>query len=350
MEPNTVQLNDIALFVEVAKRKSFSLAARALHIPTSTLSRRIGQLERAIGLRLINRNTRRLELTDSGSTYLRRCQGLIDEARLAQEQLLSLSSKPKGRLSISMPYSLAIWLLPTSLRAFMDAYPDLECEFDLSMKSTADSQGEPFDIVLRFGRAGSDFQDDNAVVVDEIIRLDNYLYASDEYLEQHGEPQSPADLIHHQCLRTAIDDAHSFWLLTHGKQTERIEISGHLAGNNISVMGTFAGLGLGITRLPSCQALDPIIERHSLRRILPQWQVQPISIYGHFPQQILPAKTRAFMDFIQPQLGPADTLPVQTQQKPPADEMDIDGSAQAGVMPSGSKRRNRAHTPDSSSH
>lgn len=123
MEPNTVQLNDIALFVEVAKRKSFSLAARALHMPTSTLSRRIGQLERAIGLRLINRNTRRLELTDAGSIYLRRCQGLIDEARLAQEQLLSLSSKPKGRLSISMPYSLAIWLLPTSLRAFMDAIP-----------------------------------------------------------------------------------------------------------------------------------------------------------------------------------------------------------------------------------
>ena len=81
MEAPTVQLNDIALFVEVAKRKSFSLA-RALDMPTSTLSRRINELERAIGLRLINRNTRRLDLTEAGAA-MRRCQGLIDEARLA---------------------------------------------------------------------------------------------------------------------------------------------------------------------------------------------------------------------------------------------------------------------------
>ncbi|QWF49229.1 LysR family transcriptional regulator [Bordetella hinzii] len=355
MEPNTVQLNDIALFVEVAKRKSFSLAARALHMPTSTLSRRIGQLERAIGLRLINRNTRRLELTDAGSIYLRRCQGLIDEARLAQEQLLSLSSKPKGRLSISMPYSLAIWLLPTSLRAFMDAYPDLECEFDLNMKSTADSQGEPFDIMLRFGRDGSDFHDDNAAVIDEIIRLENYLYASDEYLAQHGEPRTPADLVDHQCLRTAIDEAHSFWILSNGKHTERVEIGGHLAGNNISVMGTLSGLGLGIARLPFCQALDPIIERHSLRRVLPHWQVQPISIYGHFPQQILPAKTRAFMDFIRPQLGPAGSLPPASPLAAADDESDAadadmllaEGPQAALPAP---KRRGRPRAPDSSAH
>ncbi|AZY50175.1 LysR family transcriptional regulator [Bordetella avium] len=309
MEPNPVQLNDIALFVEVAKRKSFSLAAKALHMPTSTLSRRISQLERAIGLRLINRNTRRLELTDAGSIYLRRCQGLIDEARLAQEQLRSLSSKPKGRLSISMPYSLAIWLLPNSLRAFMDAYPDLECEFDLNLKSIADSHGDPFDIMLRFGCDSQELTDDNSPLVDEIIRLEGYLYASCEYLERYGMPKTPADLSQHQCLRTAIDEAHSSWTLTQGTQTERIPVSGHLAGNNISVMGSLSGLGMGIARLPYCQALDAVIEQHALKRVLPDWQVNPISIFGHFPQQILPAKTRAFMDYIRPLLGPAGSAP-----------------------------------------
>src|SRR5690606_29761061 len=79
MDPHPINLNDITLFVEVARRKSFSLAARALAMPTSTLSRRISQLEQAIGLRLINRNTRRLELTDAGAAYLQRCQGLVDE-------------------------------------------------------------------------------------------------------------------------------------------------------------------------------------------------------------------------------------------------------------------------------
>ncbi|MFJ1302558.1 LysR family transcriptional regulator [Pseudomonadota bacterium AL_CKDN230030165-1A_HGKHYDSX7] len=331
MEPSPVQLNDIALFVEVAKRKSFSLAARALHIPTSTLSRRISQLERAIGLRLINRNTRRLELTDAGNIYLRRCQGLIDEARLAHEQLRSLASRPKGRLSISIPYSLAIWLLPSSIRDFTDAYPDIECEFDLSMKSSADSQGDPFDVILRFGRDGDGEPETPGSVEHELISLDNYLYASADYLERHGEPERPADLAHHQCLRTAIDDAHSYWILNNGVQTERIDVQGQLAGNNISVMGTLSGLGLGITRLPSCLALDPVIERNSLRRILPDWKVQPISIYARFPSRILPAKTRAFMDFIRPQLGPAgapppSSAPVDTgARRPPAAPRSADG-------------------------
>ncbi|SAH96365.1 LysR family transcriptional regulator [Bordetella ansorpii] len=304
-----VQLNDIALFVEVARRKSFSLAARALDMPTSTLSRRINQLEQAIGMRLINRNTRRLELTDAGSVYLQRCQGLIDEARLAHEQLLALSDRPKGRLSISMPYSLAIWLLPEALRGFTNQYPELDCEFDLSMRSSSDSHGTPYDVILRFGRDQVDAGADVNAVVQEVQTLDSYLYASTEYLERHGEPRSPADLAQHQCLRTAIDEAYSHWNLHNGVSSMRVHVDGHVAGNNISVMGTLAGLGMGITRLPYCPALDPVIKRNSLHRVLPDWTVDPMSVYAVFPSNLLPAKTRAFMEFIMPMLKPADEDP-----------------------------------------
>lgn len=304
MESHNVQLNDIALFVEVARRKSFSLAARALDIPTSTLSRRIHQLEQAIGLRLINRNTRRLDLTDAGAVYLQRCQGLIDEARLAHEQLLSLSDKPKGRLSISMPYSLAIWLLPEALRGFTEQYPELDCEFDLSMRSSADSHGTPFDVTLRFGHDRGDAGADDNSVVQEVLSLESYLYASTGYLDEYGEPQAPADLAYHECLRTAIDEEHSHWHLHDGTRDVSVRVQGHLAGNNISVMGTLAGLDMGIVRLPCCPALEPVVKRYSLRRILPQWRVAPLSIYAVFPTSLLPAKTRAFMDFIRPKLGP----------------------------------------------
>lgn len=321
MEASTVQLNDIALFVEVAKRKSFSLAARALDMPTSTLSRRINELERAIGLRLINRNTRRLDLTEAGAAYMRRCQGLIDEARLAHEQLQSLSGGPSGNLRVSMPYSLAIWLLPETINDFTDRYPEVECEFDLSMMTASDAQGTPFDVVLRFGRntdyplsdidtgngngAGAALTRSNGTVVQELVSLDNFLYASDRYLERHGEPKTPSDLTQHQCLRTTIDDAHSHWTLHNGTDSERVPVSGHLAANNMSIAGTLAGLDLAITRMPHCQALDPIIKRNSLKRVLPGWSVDPISIYVVYPSSIQPAKTRAFMDFILPKLGPA---------------------------------------------
>jgi DNA-binding transcriptional LysR family regulator len=321
MEASPVQLNDIALFVEVAKRKSFSQAARALDMPTSTLSRRINELERAIGLRLINRNTRRLDLTEAGAAYMRRCQGLIDEARLAHEQLLSLSGGPSGNLRVSMPYSLAIWLLPETINDFTERYPEVECEFDLSMMTASDAQGTPFDVVLRFGREadypsassdngngnGSPIPSIDGAVVQELVSLDNYLYASDRYLERYGEPRTPGDLTQHQCLRTTIDEAHSYWTLHKGAVSERIPVRGHLAANNMSIAGTLAGLDLAITRMPHCQALDPIIKRNSLRRVLPGWSVDPISIYVVYPSSIQPAKTRAFMDFIRPKLGPALT-------------------------------------------
>ncbi|QVQ24615.1 LysR family transcriptional regulator [Achromobacter deleyi] len=319
MEASPVQLNDIALFVEVAKRKSFSQAARALDMPTSTLSRRINELERAIGLRLINRNTRRLDLTEAGAAYMRRCQGLIDEARLAHEQLLSLSGGPSGNLRVSMPYSLAIWLLPETINDFTERYPEVECEFDLSMMTASDAQGTPFDVVLRFGREadypsatsdngnGSPIPSIDGAVVQELVSLDSYLYASDRYLERYGEPRTPGDLTQHQCLRTTIDEAHSHWTLYQGTVSERIPVRGHLAANNMSIAGTLAGLDLAITRMPHCQALDPIIKRNSLRRVLPGWSVDPISIYVVYPSSIQPAKTRAFMDFIRPKLGPALT-------------------------------------------
>ncbi|KGD98918.1 LysR family transcriptional regulator [Achromobacter sp. RTa] len=313
MEASTVQLNDIALFVEVAKRKSFSLAARALNMPTSTLSRRINELERAIGLRLINRNTRRLDLTEAGAAYMSRCQGLIDEARLAHEQLQMLSGGPSGNLRVSMPYSLAMWLLPETINDFTERYPEVECEFDLSMMTASDAQGTPFDVVLRFGRDTSHPQAavetgngvaHSGAVVQELVSLDNYLYASDRYLALHGEPKTPADLTQHQCLRTTIDEAHSYWTLNRGAVSERVPVTGHLAANNMSIAGTLAGLDLAITRMPHCQALDPIIKRNSLKRVLPGWSVDPISIYVVYPSSIQPAKTRAFMDFILPKLGP----------------------------------------------
>jgi len=307
MESSPIQLNDIALFVEVARRKSFSMAARALSMPTSTLSRRIGQLEQAIGLRLINRNTRRLELTDAGAAYLRRCQGLVDEARLAHEQLLTLSARPQGRLSISIPYSMAIWLLPEALQAFTERYPDLECEFDLSLKPTENSQGGPFDVALRFGReqvAAELAAEDPSV--QQIATLDSYLYASADYLQAHGEPQQPADLSAHECLRTAIDREHSVWTLRNGDRTERVTVQGSIAGNNISVIGTLSGLGLGITRLPNCRALAPIIGRNALRQILPGWSTEPLPVFAIFPSPVLPAKTRVFMEFLRPWLDPAD--------------------------------------------
>ena len=183
---------------------------------------------------------------------------------------MALAGGPSGNLRVSMPYSLAIWLLPEIINDFTERYPDIECEFDLSMLTASDTQGTPFDIMLRFGR-NSDYNlpptgeqgngGHSGAVVQELVRLDNYLYASDRYLERHGEPLTPQDLSAHQCLRTTIDDEHSHWMLHNGSISEMVPVSGHLAANNMSIAGTLAGLDRA-TRMPHCRALDPpIIKR-----------------------------------------------------------------------------------------
>lgn len=301
MDVPIVPLNDIALFVEVARRKSFSQAAKALDMPMSTLSRRIRALEQTLGLRLINRNTRRLELTDAGMQYVNRCEGLIDELEQAREQVQALSGPPQGRLNISMPYSLAIWLLPESLGEFSSRYPGLECEFDLNLRSTGTAAGLPFDLILSFGHETPAIPN---AVVRKLISLNNYLYASADYLKRHGEPKTPAELRTHQCLRTTMDEEHSYWVLNNGSTEEKVSITGVIASNNMSVNGALSGLSLGITRMPQCQALEWVIRRNDLKRILPDWHVEPISIYAIFPSRIIPAKTQAFLDFMTPMLGP----------------------------------------------
>ncbi|MDQ2186784.1 LysR family transcriptional regulator [Alcaligenaceae bacterium A4P071] len=300
MNAPSVQLNDIALFVEVAKRRSFTLAAQHLSIPTSTLSRRILALEDAVGMRLLNRNTRRLDLTEAGAVYLERCQFLIEEARLAHEPLLALSRQPHGLLQVAMPQSLGALILPNALGAFITQYPDLDCAFDLSMRSPATRDGG-FDVMIHFGQLPEVVEGD----VRELVSLDQHLYASQAYLDRYGTPQTPDDLSRHQCLRSTAGPEHSTWTLA-GADGKRIDVpvTGRIAANSVSMGSVLAGLGLGITRLPQCRAMLPALTQNSLHRVLPDWRVAPVSIYAICPSPLLPAKTRAFLSFIEPLLAP----------------------------------------------
>lgn len=292
-----IQLNDIALFVEVAKRKNFSHAAEALNIPTSTLSRRVSELERGLGMRLLNRSTRRIDLTEAGALYFERCRHIVEEARVAHEQLQNMAAQPKGRLRISLPTSLAQLFLTDVIPEFRSLYPDIECDFDLSMRPV-DPISNPFDLVLRFGQ-----QPDSSLVARQIVLMTQHLYAAPQYLALHGEPRVPADLGHHECLRPSMSDAFSYWVLQSGDKVERVQVSGRLAANNIGMLGRLASQGLGITPLVMSDSMTRAIRQAGLVRVLPDWALTPIPLFALMPSRMVPAKTRAFLDFIQPRLN-----------------------------------------------
>jgi DNA-binding transcriptional LysR family regulator len=289
-----IQLNDIALFVEVAKRRNFSQAALALQLPTASLSRRVTELENAIGMKLLTRSTRRIELTEAGTLYYERCRHIVDEARIAHDQLLDMAVQPKGRLRISIPTSLGQLFLPVVIREFTELYPDIECDFDLSMRPV-DAISNPFDLVLRFGQ-----QPNSSLVSRQIVLMAHHLYASPSYLERFGEPRVPADLSHHACLRPQLDQSDSFWALHSGQKIERVKVFGRLAANNMGLLGRMASQGLGITPLPIFDVMERAISQRGLKRVLPDWTLAPIPLFALLPSRMAPAKTRAFLDFIQP--------------------------------------------------
>jgi len=291
-----IQLNDIALFVEVAKRKNFSHAAEALNIPSATLSRRVTELERSVGMKLLNRTTRRIDLTEAGAIYFERCRHIVEEARIAHDQLQDMAAQPKGRLRISLPPSLASLFLPLIIRDFIAQYPDIECDFDLSVR-TIDPISNPYDLVLRFGQ-----QPDSSLISRQVVLMAHQLYAAPSYLARHGEPRTPADLSHHECLRPLVSDVYQFWMLHSGERAERVQVIGRLASNNMGMLGRLAVRGMGIVPLLVYDAMERAIERTGLVRVLPDWNLTPVPLFALLPSRTLPAKTRAFLDFIKPRL------------------------------------------------
>lgn len=293
MEPS---LDDIALFVEVAKRKNFSRAAESMEMPVSTLSRRISELERRLGVRLLNRSTRKIELTEAGGVYFERCQSVVAEARIAHEQLLEVAQQPKGRLRISMPVSFSLSFMPVIFRDFCEKYPDIECDIDLSTHEV-DLLADSFDLVLRFGA-----QPDSGVISRRIANMAMGLYASAGYLADHGSPAMPADLPRHQCLRTHGSRSSSTWVLKSGPRTEEVAVSGRLSINNMGMLQRLAVQGVGIAPLP-IRCPSEADGGELLQRVLPDWELRPLPFVALFPSRLMPAKVRVFIEFLQERLA-----------------------------------------------
>ncbi|MFW7340929.1 LysR family transcriptional regulator [Pollutimonas sp. H1-120] len=289
-------LDDIALFVEVAKSRSFTRAAESLDMPASTLSRRISALERYIGVRLLNRSTRKVELTEAGAVYFERCQHVIAEARIAHEELDEMAQRPKGRLRISMPVSFALLSMPLIMRDFAQEYPEIECEYDLGIKHI-DLLAEPFDIVIRIGH-----QPDSGVVSRRLGYVTLGLYAAPGYLARKGTPIVPLDLARHECLRTSAGRAESVWELRSQTRVEKITVKGRMAMNNVAMLMRMAGLGMGIVPL-TAHNLTWNTEEEALQRVLPDWEFDPIPLMALFPSRLMPAKTRVFLEFLMARLN-----------------------------------------------
>ncbi|WP_211465770.1 LysR family transcriptional regulator [Collimonas silvisoli] len=286
-------LNDMALFVEVVKAKGFRSAGEAIGIPNSTLSRRISALEKAIGLRLLHRTTRKIELTEAGQIYFERCKRIVDEARLAHEQLGEMLAQPSGVLRASFPVDFAVTYLAPLIAEFAGLYPGLTFDFDLTPRRV-DLVSEPFDVAIRMGEPES-----SQLIARTLASFTPYLYASPGYLERSGEPGKPADLERHECL--SILKAGS-WTLHDGNLSGTVSVGGRFTLNNVGMIRRLATLGMGIILMPEEVVADELASG-KLRRIMPEWHGVPVPVYAITETRLLPAKTQRFIEFLRERLG-----------------------------------------------
>jgi|ERR1700742_914585 DNA-binding transcriptional LysR family regulator len=292
-----LDLNDFFLFVQVVDRGGFTAASRTLRIPKSTLSHRIQQLEGNLGVRLLNRTSRKFGMTDAGEDFYRHAAGVLREAELAENSIRHRLSEPNGTIRCTGGVATMQFAMTEIISDFLIRYPKVNIVVH-AIDRAVDIVGENFDIAIR---AHSDPLPDSNLVQRTLASAPWYLFAGSDYLAANGEPQKPQDLRDHPSLfmmRTGVD---AVWRLRSARRATHevvIPLSPRMLSDDEIGLQRAAIKGLGIVALPGyvcCAA----VKSGSLRRVLPNWTAGDSTITALIPyrQGLLPS-VRAFLDHL----------------------------------------------------
>ncbi len=297
-------LNDLYYFAMVVDHGGFAAAERALGIPKSRLSRRISQLESDLGVRLLQRSTRRFAVTDVGMSVHRHAQTMLAEAQAAREVVDRLSAEPRGMVRVSVPVALAQMQLPRLLPKFLDLYPKVRLQIHVNNRRV-DIINEGYDVALR---VRSRLDDDGSLVMRSFGQIRELLVASPKYLNRAGRPASPDELADHVTLSINEDEARQRWEL-HGPDGEvkRVDLQPRLTGFDFPLLQSMARDGYGITLLPETVCAEAV-RKGELEVVLPEWTLPQGICHAVFASRrgLLPA-VRVFIDFL------AEHLPGQLE-------------------------------------
>jgi DNA-binding transcriptional LysR family regulator len=289
-----VDPNDLLIFARVAELGSFSRAAERLGLPKSTVSRRLANLEQQLGEKLLLRTTRRQTLTEFGLQLLDHARQVVAEVDAVSALRERRQATPSGRLRVSMPSDFATLVLAEALAAFVALYPGIQLELDLSPRRV-DLLGESFDVVVRMGK----LPDDASLAARRLAEFSFGLYASPNYLAEHGEPGHPDDLLQHEAIR--MSTAHGElvgWTLSKGQEHWQALPPGRASANLPELLIKLACAGAGIAAVPDYYAA-PEVRRGALRRVLPLWCLPSHNAWAVFPERkLMPVKTRVFIDML----------------------------------------------------
>jgi DNA-binding transcriptional LysR family regulator len=291
MEQKNISADDYILFVAIVEQESMVRAAEHLGMPKATVSRRLTNLEAALGQRLLLRTTRRLTLTEFGLEFLDHCRRVAEEVASTRDFVHSQEERPRGRLRVSMPGEYAMQNFSRAFATFIETYPEIQLDLDLTSRRV-DLIGERFDLAIRMGTLDSDA----TLVARKIDEQSFGLYASPIYLALHPAPKRPDDLEHHAAVRLLSARGSAIaWKLMRGKAVWEGVPPGRLTLNSLDVIQQLLLDGAGIGALPDRFVAEDVRLKR-LVRVLPEWCLPAVPAWAVMPmRRYLPAKTRALL-------------------------------------------------------
>lgn len=291
MRPKLLELlPELHLFAAVAQAKSFSKAARALEVPISTLSRRIAELERVLGVQLLVRSTRQVQLSEDGARLLETAREIIDFVEGAEARLGQDPGQAQGILKVSVTQDFARTYLSETFVRLAARHPQLSIELDLTAR-TVDLIAEGVDVAIRMGKLA-----DSQLYARKIGASTLGLFASPAYLATHRPLKVPRDLESHSCLRIlGRSSGATRWTLRRNDEVEVVMVQGRFVANSMRFVTDLAALGLGIACVDIAVA-EGLVERGELVRVLPKWSASGVPVHALMPSKLIPLKTRVFLD------------------------------------------------------
>ena len=304
------RLHSMRVFSRVIERGSFAGAARELNLSPAVVTRLVADLEEHLGARLINRTTRRLALTDTGEIYLERVRHILTEVEEAETLATAATAEPRGHLRVLCSPAFAVHQIAKHLPAFRAAYPRVTLE--LSVPGPVDTVDENFDVsIITEGRRPLD----GSFIARRIARSEVVLCAAPEYLDRHGRPQHPNDLVGHENMVPPFLRELTFHAALGaddepvGESVTLTPARSALSTIHTDTMYAAALAGLGITGLPSFVAEEALVE-NALERVLPHWHLLTTTLYAGMPtRKHVPARTRVFVDYLVKTFGGEDRDP-----------------------------------------
>lgn len=259
------KLEGMRAFVEVVNHSGFAAAGRHMNQSRSVINKLVAQLEKDLGVQLLQRTTRRVSPTDMGRAYYERCVDILAEVTAAELSVTQMQAEPKGSLRINAPMSFGTMHLGEAIAHFMHRYPDIQVQMTLSDRFV-DLIEEGFDVTLRISAA----QPEDALISHDIAPIHRVLCASPDYLAQRGTPAHPDDLRSHDCLKYGHLATGSRWQLTGPDKVYTVPIKCRCYSNNGEVLRESAIAGVGIALLPTF-IVGKALKTNQLKVVLPDY-------------------------------------------------------------------------------